>query len=153
MGMGWTSRSSNWSQAGKAGTGRRRRGRWCNATEDPDGQKEPKGQRLQVVLYGESWKVPGSHFEHPSWLASVHQNQWCSSSQVDKARTDGAMRGQYDPAVHRSQLVPFLSARKEPSRHSVHSAPLRKGAMLPGAHGVGVTEPVEQLEPGGQGRH
>ena len=61
--------------------------------------------------------------------------------------------GQYAPALHSEQLVPFEKAWKVPPPQAVHSELLGEAANVPGAQEMGTTAPAEQLEPTGHGEH
>ena len=69
------------------------------------------------------------------------------------ANLSDAPSGQKSPASHASHAVAFDAAWYDPAEHSKHRPSSCVGVWLPGEHGDGAVEPVEQLEPGGQTVH
>ena len=95
---------------------------------------------------------PASHSKHSGSPSISLAFANVPASHVGASLSD-APSGQKSPASHASHAVAFDAAWYEPAMHSTHRPSSCVGAWLPGEHGSGAVEPIEQLEPGGHGAH
>ena len=93
---------------------------------------------------------PGGQGEHSDWREREVRLLKLPFSHGSGAE---APRGQTDPGSHGSHDVALGEDWYVPPSHGEHSASPNAADTEPGGHGVGVTEPIELLLPGGERKH
>ena len=123
----------------------------------------PGAQFTHVDWLGLSVMVPGAHgvvvvepvvhaepAGHAVQLSACERPLWLEKLPARHGSSADAPGGQKLPWLHSLQRVAPLAAWNSPPLHGLHSCWPAVGVMVPGAHGVGVVEPVVHAEPAGQ---